>query len=188
MVKLPAPDVILAKLSKMSKRERIVLFGAIFVLSAAFVDRVIVHSLTEKINGLDKQIKERETQIRKDLSIMAREKTIQLQQVNYKSYMGARDSENEEFTVFLKELENIASKSKIYLVDMKPTGTKQSGESKKYMVNLNCEGEMEPLVEFMYNIENANKLMTVEKYQIDPKSKDSDSAKCSLLISKLVIP
>ena len=172
----------------MSKREKFILFGTIFVVSAAFVDRVIVHSLSQKISGLEKQIKERETEIRKDLAIMARQKTIELQQANYKSYVGARDSENEEFTVFLKELENIASKSKIYLVDMKPSGTKAMGDTKKYMVNLNCEGEMEPLVEFMYNLENSNKLMTVEKYQLSPKSKDTDTAKCSMLISKLVIP
>ena len=172
----------------MSKREKLVFFGAIFIVSAAFVDRVIVHSLSQKISGLDKQIKGRESEIQKDLAIMARAKTIELQQTNYKSYTGARDSENEEFTVFLKELESIASKSKIYLVDMKPTGTKQTGESKKYLVNLNCEGEMEPLVEFMYNLENSNKLITVEKYQISPKSKDTAIAKCSLVISKLVIP
>jgi hypothetical protein len=97
-------------------------------------------------------------------------------------------TENEEFTVFLKEVDTLAKSSGVYVVDLKPTGTKDAGETKKYLINLNIEADMSTLVKFMYAIEDSNKLMTVEKYQISPKSKDSPTAKCSMLISKLVVP
>ena len=47
---------------------------------------------------------------------------------------------------------------------------------------------MEQLVDFMYNIENSDKLLMIEKYQISPKSKESSVAKCAMSISKIVIP
>lgn len=188
MMKLPALDKLLASFSKRSKREKLVFAGALLLLSAAFVDRVIVNSLAKKIGELDTQIETREAGIRKDLKIMSQKQRIEVQRVNYRPYLGAMSSENEEFTVFLKEVDTLARDNAIYVVDLKPTGTKDSGASKKYLININVEAEMGALSRFLYAIEDSKKLMTVEKYQLSPKSKDSRTAKCSLLISKLVIP
>ncbi|PIQ86101.1 MAG: hypothetical protein COV73_05065 [Candidatus Omnitrophica bacterium CG11_big_fil_rev_8_21_14_0_20_43_6] len=40
------------------------------------------------------------------------------------------------------------------------------------MINLNCEAQMEQLVNFMYNMENSSSLLSIEKYQLAPKAKD----------------
>ncbi|HNW40109.1 MAG TPA: GspMb/PilO family protein, partial [Candidatus Omnitrophota bacterium] len=85
-----------------------------------------------------------------------------------------------------KEIESLASKSSVYLVDMKPSGTKESGSSKRIMINLNCEAQMEQLVDFMYNLENSNILLSIEKYQLTPKTKESSVAKCSISVYKVV--
>ena len=188
MKKLPQIDQLLAKVSKLSKREKMVLFGSILAVSCALVDRVIVNSLAKKLAGQDAQIAAREAEIRKDLKIAAQGKRIVTLHDSYKPYIGTQSTENEEFTVFLKEVDTLARDSGIYVVDMKPNGTKEEGESKKYLINLNIEAEMASLVKFMYAVEDSKKLMTVEKYQISPKSKDSATAKCSMLVSKLVIP
>jgi hypothetical protein len=71
---------------------------------------------------------------------------------------------------------------------MKPGAIKTMGELKKYQVNLNCEAQMEQVVNFMYYIENSSKLLTIEKYQMNPKSKESSVVICNLSISKGVIP
>jgi Tfp pilus assembly protein PilO len=88
----------------------------------------------------------------------------------------------------LKEIESFANKSSVYLVDMKPAGLKPSDSSKKYLISLNCEAQMEQLSDFMYNIENSNKLLTIEKYQISPKSKESSVVRCSMSIAKIIMP
>jgi hypothetical protein len=76
----------------------------------------------------------------------------------------------------------------VYLIDLKPAGLKTTGGSKRYLINLNCEAQMEQVVEFLYNVENSDKLLTVERYQITPKSKESKVAKCNIAISKIAAP
>lgn len=87
----------------------------------------------------------------------------------------------------MKEVETLANKSTVYLLDMKPGTVKQSATSKEYTVTLNCEGELRRLIEFIYAIETSKKLLKTEKMQISVKSKESDTLKCSLLISKIIL-
>jgi hypothetical protein len=188
MIKLPKFDNLAGTLSKLSKREKMVLPLAVFALSAWLIDMVVVKPLLKKNETLDAQIAAREAEIRKDMRIMAQKRRIEIQQATYRPYVGAQSSENEEFTILLKEVDTLARDNKVYVVDLKPTGTKVTADSTKYLVNLNIEAEAGDLVRFMYALEDSKKLMTVEKYQITPKSGDSQTAKCSLLISKLVIP
>lgn len=188
MIRLPAVDKLLALFTKRSAREKVVVCIAALAISAVFVDRVIVTSLSGKMKELDTQIAAREAEIRKDLRIIAQKRRIEIQHVNYKPYLGTMSTENEEFTAFLKEVDTLARDNSIYVVDLKPTGTKEIGGAKQYLINLNIEAGMPSLVKFMYGVEDSKKLMTVEKYQLSPKSKDSATAKCSMLISKLVIP
>jgi Tfp pilus assembly protein PilO len=95
-------------------------------------------------------------------------------------------SDDEQVTQVLKELESLASKSSVYLVDMKPGGIKESGSSKRILINLNCEAQMEQLVDFMYNMENSSSLISIEKYQLTPKAKESSVAKCNISVYKVI--
>jgi Tfp pilus assembly protein PilO len=175
-------------LAHLSKREKLILYGAVVFIALAFLDRMIINPVSNKIKSLNKEIEERQSQIIRDLKVMAQKSRIEIQRASFSSYLGSAQSENEEITLLLKEIESMANQAAIYLVDMKPAGTKNVGQSKKYLVNLNCEGKMEQIIGFIYSVETSNKLLTIEKYQISPKSKDSNAAKCSLVISKLVIP
>jgi Tfp pilus assembly protein PilO len=177
-----------AFLTHLSKREKVILYGAVIFISLAFFDRLIINMVSGKIKSLNQEIEARESGIRRDLKILTQKQRIDIQRANYSSYLEGVKSENEETTGLLKDIESLANKAAIYLIDMKPAGIKEAGQTKKYLVNLNCEGKMEQLAEFMYNVETYKKLLSIEKYQINPKSKDTDIAKCSMSISKLVIP
>jgi hypothetical protein len=189
MIKLPKVSGILAKLQKLSPREKIIFFGAAIIVALALTDRLIVRTFNGVLVGLDQHIQEKETQIKAGLRVVAQKDQIQIQQVNYKSYLGSSENENEEFTIILKSLDSLAPVPPGFnLVDMKPAGAKSAAGAKKYLVTLNCEGTMEKITEFMYNIETAKKLFTIEKYEITPKSKDTNLAKCTMTISCLVLP
>ena len=175
-------------LAHLSKREKFIFYSALIFVSLAFLDRMVINVALNKIKSLDKEIGVRESEIKNYLKILAQKNRIEIQRANYSSYLGAEKSENEEVTVFLKEIENLANKAEIYLIDMKPAGIKDLGNSKKFLINLNCEGKMEQIAVFMHSIETSNKILTIDKYQLSPKSKDSSLAKCSMVISKLVIP
>lgn len=177
-----------AFLSRLSKREKIVFYCALCFILLMLLDRLVVFPVYSKMHTLNKEIKEKESDIKRDSHIVAQKDKILAESARFGSFFNGGESEEEEMTSVLKEIEILANKASVYLVDMKPGAIKTMGEFKKYQVNLNCEAQMEQLVNFMYDIENSNKLLTIEKYQMNPKSKESSVVVCNLSISKVVIP
>lgn len=174
--------------SRLSKREKVVFYAAATFISLGLFDFLILSPVVSKINSLGQQIKLEEVLIKKNLHIMAQKERILADRARYSSFSNSMKTEEEEVTSFLKEIEILADKNSVYLVDMKPAEVKGKGQSNKFYVNLNCEAQMEQLVSFMYGIENSDKLLTIDKFQITPKSKDSSIARCNMSICKVVLP
>ena len=186
-MKLPNLQILNVFLGKLSKKEKIVFYIAIFVVSLLILDRAIISPIFSKIRSLNKEIQDKQTTIKKNLRILSQKDRILQESSKYSSFLGqTKLGDDEQVTLVLKELESLANKSSVYLVDMKPAGIKESGSSKRIMVNLNCEAQMEQLVDFMYNMENSESLISIEKYQITPKAKESSVAKCSISVYKVV--
>jgi Tfp pilus assembly protein PilO len=185
MIKLSSIQSYLARLSK---KEKAVLYAAALFVSLAVIDRLVIYPIFAKIDELNEEISDKESGIKRSRHIIAHKDRILRESIKYKSFIRSAGSEEEEMTSFLKEIENLANKSAIYLVDMKPGGLEEAETSTKYLLNLNCESQLEQLVEFMYNIEKSDKLLSIEKYKISPKSKDSSVARCSMSIAKIIIP
>ncbi|MCK9594628.1 MAG: type 4a pilus biogenesis protein PilO [Candidatus Omnitrophica bacterium] len=178
---------IYAFLAHLPKRDKMKFYAAgIFVLMALF-DRLIIAPISSKLQSLDKQITEKEAAIKVDLRILGEKERIELESAQYRSFFTKEGSAEEEMSSLMKEVETLANKSTVYLLDMKPGTVKQSATSKEYTVTLNCEGELRRLIEFIYAIETSKKLLKTEKMQISVKSKESDTLKCSLLISKIIL-
>lgn len=175
-------------LSHLSKREKLIFYSAVFFVSLTLIDRLVVSPISGKLKSLDDEIKEKHQAIAQALRILSQKEKIAAASAQVGAYKTDPKSDEAEMTSLLKEIESMANKSSVYLIDLKPAGFKGSGLSKRYLINLNCEAQMEQLVDFMYTIENSNRLLTIEKYQISPKSKESTVAKCSLSLSKLSVP
>ena len=92
-----------------------------------------------------------------------------------------------EVTAFLKEVENIAKKSSVYLVDIKPAGKNVDGVSTRYFVKLNFEAQMEQVFNFFHSITNSKQLLKIEGYQINPKTEGTSVVRCSASVSKAII-
>ncbi len=186
-MKLPNIQVFQVFLGRLNKKEKIIFYAAVVAVALVVFDRAIISPVFNKIRSLNKEIRDKQAEIKKDLRILSQKDKISAQGAKYGSFLGnAQISDDEQVTLLLKELEGLASKSSVYLVDMKPSGIKESGSSKRIMINMNCEAQMEQLVDFMYNIENSNSLISIEKYQLTPKTKESSVAKCSISVYKVV--
>jgi hypothetical protein len=186
-MKLPNLQIIQSFLAHLSKKEKIIFYFTVFIISLLLLDRAIIFPVFSKIKSLNKEIQDEQADIKKNLRILAQKDRILTESSKYSSFLGdSQVSDDEQVTLVLKELESLASKSSVYLVDMKPGGIRESGSSKKILINLNCEAQMEQLVDFMYNMENSNSLISIEKYQLTPKTKESSVAKCSISVYKVV--
>lgn len=175
-------------LKRLSGREKIVFYAAVFIVSLMTFDRFIISPIFTKMDSLNTETEEKEASVRKNLRIISHEERIIAEKAKYGGFLKSFNTEEEEITALLKEIEALASKSSIYLVDMKPRGLKTTGAASKYVISLNCEAQMEQIMEFMYYIENSKRLLTIDRYEISPKSRESSIASCSMSISKLILP
>jgi Tfp pilus assembly protein PilO len=182
MIKIEALSNFLAK---MSKREKTVMYVTVFVISMTLLDLLVIAPIFQKMASLDADIKEKEASIKRNMRILSQKDKIVSESAKYTAFLSEARPEEEEMTIILKEIEDLANKCSVYLIDMKPGGTKKAGSSKKYVINLTCEAQMEQLTEFMYEIESSEHLLMIEKYQISPKSSESSVAQCGMSISKI---
>ncbi|MFH1578371.1 MAG: hypothetical protein ABIC18_04810 [Candidatus Omnitrophota bacterium] len=172
----------------LTKKEKIVFYVALGFILLAVMDRLIIYPVISKMQLLDEEIKQEQIRIKRDLHILAQEDRIIIESQKYEKYSMSDITAEEAITLTLKEIENLANKAAVYLIDIKPTDIRDEFAYKKYFLNLSCEGQMEQLMDFIYKVESSDNLLKIEKYSISPKSEDSSIAHSSITISKIAIP
>lgn len=173
--------------SKMSKKEKIIFYVAIFFVVAAIFDRLILRIIFNKINSLEESIRAQELRIKKDFKIISQKDVISKQQEQYAQYSSQAKSQEEEISGALKEIEILAGKTQVNLSEIKPTELKAEKLIKRYIVSLSCEGTMEQLINFMFQLEDSKALFSIENYSLASKDKEKGILKASMVISKTVV-
>ena len=173
--------------AKLSKGERRVLFVTLLLLGLVFTDRVIVMPITTTLSSLSQNVREQEASIRKSMNMLLHRDSIVAESKEYMSYSVEAKNAEEEMVGLLREVESVAEKSGVSLIFVKPGAIKEEKETKKYYANLECEGPMEQVATFFHDIESSNHLIKIEKYQIQPKSKDSSIARTTVAVYKTVL-
>ena len=169
---------------RLNKRERMVFYLSALFVSLMLFDRLIIAPVFSQLKSLDDQIQEKIATTKKNLHILSQKNKILSDAKKYKSFLNAMESGGEDTASFMNDIEDYANKASVYLLDLKPANPKEMGSAKKYLVTLTCEAQMEQLVNFIFTIENSDKFMMVEKFQISPKSKESSVARCVFTISQ----
>lgn len=187
MIKMLNMQTFYKFLSRMPKREKLIFYGAILFVSLALLDRLIIYPISSKMTSLDKEIQQKESDIKKDTHILALKDRILKESAKYASFFSGSESKEEEIASLLKEVENLANKTSVYLIDIKPGSSRVAEGPNRYFVKLNCEAQMEQIANFMHKIESSNKLLTIEKYRISPRSKESSIVACRMSVSKTAI-
>lgn len=178
-----------AAYAKLSRRERAVFYATAAVLALLFGDRLVLGPVVDRTLALEREIQEREASIRKSMHVVRRKAEILADGKKLVDY-AADASENPEklMTGLLKELETIANRSTVSLIYVRPGTTVTEQGMTRLLANLECEAEMPEVAMFFHHIESSNKLLRIEKYEIQPKSKETSVARCVMTVSKTVIP
>ncbi len=173
---------------KLSKRERLILYGTAAILVGLFVDRLIVQSVVERLGGLSRQIQDEEIAIKRSLSVLVRKPKILEESKAFMAFSVEAQDPEAEMTGLLREIEAIADRSSVSLLYVKPgSAPEKTAGTRKYLATLECESQMEQVAVFFHAIESSTKLLKIEKFDIQPKSRESSIARCSATISKTVL-
>ena len=179
---------ILSFVSKLSKRERLIFYVTIGIVGFVLLDRLIISPILTKISYLNETIRIQEESIEQSLLIVTQEKRIEKEASQYSSYLSQSQTGEKAITAFLKEVETLAKKSSVYLIDIKPTLQAEEGAGEKYFVRINFEAQMDQVINFFYYVASFEQLIKIEEYQIRPKTVGSSVITCSASVSKTIIP
>jgi Tfp pilus assembly protein PilO len=173
---------------RMSKRERIVFYAATAFIFLAVFDRAVIGPSLTRMQEQEKEIAQKKFIIKKDLHIVTLKDSIEQESEKYETYFSKTGSIDDEEQSILKEVENLASEAKVYLVYIRPQEPVSEGPFQRILVDVSCESKMPDVVKFLHSIENSSRLLTIEKYRIVPKEEGSSIAQCRMTVSKVVIP
>jgi Tfp pilus assembly protein PilO len=178
---------LLAIYQKLSKRERLILYASSVALLILFVDRLVLGPAVGKMAALETKIRDEEAAVRMSLHVLVQKARIQTESKEFMSYSVEAKDPEQEMTGLLKEIESMADSASVSLIYVKPANTSEASGTRKYLASLECESQMEQVAAFFHSIESSPKLLRIEKFDIQPKSKESSIARCSMTISKTVL-
>lgn len=174
--------------TKLSKQEKIIFYVATAFVILAIMDRLVFNVIFSRMESIDGDIKSQELLIKKDLKLLSQKDLILKLDKQYSKYSVKAKSTEEEISAILKEIETLAAKSQIVLIEVKPTNSVDEKHIKKYSITLSCEGTMEQLASFISYIENSTELFAVDNYSLTSKDREKGILRCNMTISKIVIP
>jgi hypothetical protein len=181
------PNKLLQVYTKLSKTEKNVLFVTLFLVVLSFADRVIILPVVTTLSNLNTSVRDQESSIKKSMNVLLHKDGIITESQEYMAYSVEAKNPEEEMVGLLKEVESVAASAGVSLLYVKPANTQEEKNVKKYYSILECEAPMEQIATFFHGIESSTKLLKIEKYLIQPKSKDSSIARCTVTVSKTVL-
>ena len=174
-------------LSKLSVKEKTGLLIGVIFLVVAFLDRLIISPINNRIQQINQEIKTAEKQLERDLRNLNQKEVITKEYQGWTGDLKKTGSDEEEIAKVLAEVEGFARKAGIYLVDMKPRLPADEDFYKEYSAEIELEGDMTGLVTFLYHLNNSTQILRAQKTRLALKLKDSNLLKVTIIVTKILI-
>lgn len=175
-------------LGKFSRKEKIGLIVAVFFISGAILDRAVVSPINSKFRQLNQEIKITEKQLSRHLRNLIGKDLIKRKYQKYITYVKKVGSDEEEVAKVLAEIEGLARKSGVSLVDIKPQPLKEVNFYEGCAVEVEANGDMNGMIHFLYQLNSSTQLLRAEKLRLSTKEKGSYLINASIFITKVLIP
>lgn len=174
-------------LTKLSPREKKILYIALSVILIAVSYHGILRPLQEKVVLLDDEIFSAEMKLRK-AKIYIRQKDLILEEAKKYSNLAQLDAgtDEEETARILSMIEQSARKHGVSLSDVKPNPIKSDKWTKRFEVELNGECSLEQLTQFVFDLEHSAQMLKVEQVSTTPKEEKSPVLRSQMTVVRTV--
>jgi len=173
--------------SKLSKRERKILYASVIIIVLGSMDRLVYQPILSLFNEVEQEILSQENQLRKNMRFLAAREAISNRYSVYAAYAVTTGSDEEEVAGLLNEVEGVARKSGLALLNMKPKPAFTTEFGKQYPVEVEVETQMKELIKFIHALQSSKYILRVQKLRLVPKGKSKAEVKGYLLINRTVI-
>jgi len=165
---------------KIKKRELILFSVWLIIISVIFADSAIRNAYL-KFSRLDEEITLNEEKLLRLNVILKQSGEVNSEyEKAIAGYKRITDSDN-----LLQEMENIAKKENVNILNIKPAAAKQEGLYNTYSVKIEAQDEIAMVARFLNALSEELKSVSVERLQINAQTR-AELPKVSLLINAVV--
>lgn len=174
--------------TKLNDQEKKILYIAIAVVLLMGLDRLFLGPVLSKINSFDEEIEQQKKIAQRDLRFLSYKGRI-LNENSTLSMYYKNDSETVEEVIasFLKNLEMMATETNVDLIKVTPADSKERKGYLEYFANLECEGLLENIVNFMYAIDTSDDLLKISKINMTLKRASGDEVLVAMVVAKMIV-
>jgi len=157
-------------LSKLSFREKILFYLALFFISGALLDKFVIQPFLTDLNKIDAEISSVISEIQNDFyySSSKNKKLIEQEFETYKHFFST--PQPQDSTELSKIVQDIAIKSNVVVERNDPFTTRDS--LRKIARQLNCYGDRKNILDFIYGLSTSDIFLRLDKITILPKKED----------------
>ncbi len=173
--------------SRLSPRQRTWLYVTVAIVGLGFVERFVYAPVGGRLEELDQEILVKENQLKKNLTNLAAREGVLKAYAPYTAYASPKASDEEAIGGLLKEIEELARKSGLALVNVRPKPATKIDVGKRYPVEVELETDMGPLIRFIHGLHGSKYPLRVNQMRLDSKGGRSAQVRVYLLINKSAI-
>lgn len=176
------------KLPELNPREKKIGYVVVALLGVMITYHGIIRPMGQKFSSLDDEIFAMQMRLRKAKTLIRQKNDVleaSKKYVNLEKMDAGTDEE--EIARLLNFIEQTARKDNASLSDVKPQPVKSDKVTKVYTVELNAEGELNSLMELVYELEHSEQLLKIERVDMSPKEEKSAILRASLVVSRVVV-
>ena len=166
-MKLPTlPDF-----STMSRRERLLTFGSLMIVSMVLLDRVVLGPWGRHTQHVRQEIARFETAIRRQNELLSREPTIRAEAEAYHDHLRPETDPPLTMAGVLREIEGLGTQSGVALGEVKPL---EAGATQELVIDVQCRGSLEQWIRFVYLVQSSTTLFDIQRATL-ARTKDDPS-------------
>ena len=171
-------------LPKLSDRERSLARLVAIVLAALIVYHGFFKNPCQELLRLGRQVKDIHHELIEMESALLRQEQVQAEYDRFEKAILATGTDAEELAFVLKELEVLARPIRMDIKSIKPLAPQAIGPYKKFLVQMETEGRVTAIMEFLHAVRASPKVLNIEKLRLRALRKGPNMLSSSVLISR----
>ncbi len=172
-------------LPKLSDREKPLARIAAFALIAIVVYHGLLKNPCQELLRLSRHVKDIHHELIEMESAMLRQRQVQAEYDRFEKAILATGTDAEELAFILKELEVLARPIRMEIKSIKPLAPQAMGSYKKFLVQMETEGRVTAIIEFLHAVRASPKVLNIEKLRLRALRKGPNMLSSSVLISRI---
>ena len=167
-------------------RERLILYVMVCFILLYLLTSFIIMPVIEKVSLLNEEIEKKSILLTKYTHLAEKAPAIISLYDNLKQGIKTEVNLQHETNAFLKEIEKNADSSGLIVQGIKPLAPKKGTSHTEIYLEIDCQGDMKSVLNFICGMENTSLLVTIPSLKISPQRNNPNVLSLVLKVYKVV--